>query len=170
VYALQRARGDFCLEVSLHIFPTIPVLSSVLSRHQMAARDQQTEGQEQLPQNAILSYINVDQNQDTLDDGERCDQGTLEHPHYSTPEESQDTKYDNVSLTEAAKYQPLSVETLDSTNSYAGRVKLHPLTVVLKDGETEYCICDQNKVDKPRIYQLLVPSSYRENGAEEISN
>ena len=136
----------------------------------MAAKDQETEGQEQLHQNAILSNINVDRNQDTLD--ERLDQGTLEHPSYNTLEETQDTKYDNVSLNEAAKYQPLCVETLDSTNSYAGRVKMHPLTVMLKDGEKEYCICDQSKVDKPRVYQLLIPSSYRnqENTAEEIYN
>ena len=136
----------------------------------MAAKDQETEGQEQLHQNAILSNINVDRNQDTLD--ERLDRGTLEHPSYSTLEETQDTKYDNVSLNEAAKYQPLCVETLDSTNSYTGRVKMHPLTVMLKDGEKEYCICDQSKVDKPRVYQLLIPSSYRnqENTAEEIYN
>lgn len=132
----------------------------------MAAKDQETGGQEQQAQNAILSNINVDRNQDTLNVGlERLDRGTLE--------ESQDTKYDNVSLNEAAKYQPLCVETLDSTNSYTSTVKTqHPLTVVLKDGEKEYCICDQSKVDKPRVYQLLIPSSYKnqENMAEEIYN
>ena len=120
----------------------------------MAAKDQETGGQEQQAQNAILSNINVDRNQGTL-------------------EESQDTKYDNVSLNEAAKYQPLCVETLESTNSYTSTVKTqHPLTVVLKDGEKEYCICDQSKVDKPRVYQLLIPSSYKnqENMAEEIYN
>ena len=132
----------------------------------MAAKDQETGGQEQQAQNAILSNINVDRNQDTLNVGlERLDRGTLE--------ESQDTKYDNVSLNEAAKYQPLCVETLDSTNSYTSTVKTqHPLTVVLKDGGKEYCICDQSKVDKPRVYQLLIPSSYKnqENMAEEIYN
>ena len=139
----------------------------------MAAKDQETRGQEQLAQNAILSDINVDRNQDTLNvDLGRLDRGTLEQPSYSNLEESQDTKYDNLSLNEAAKYQPLCVETLDSTNSYTSTVKMHPLTVVLKDGEKEYCICDQSKVDKPRVYQLLIPSSYRnqENTAEEIYN
>lgn len=147
----------------------IHCLSSVVPRHQMAAGDQQTQGEELMLQGMIPSYVDMDREQGDPDlSMESPDQETSEF--YSPIQDSLDTKcqtvdsmnaavhYVNIPFHEAVRYQPLCAETLNSPNPYTIRVKTVPPTVILKDGGKEYCICDKDQMDKPRVYQLPTQS------------